>query len=64
MSQTPDAVETPDRAPLPPVTGHPDVDAALAALDLSGPVDDHAAALAAAHEALQRVLNPREPAEP
>ena len=42
----------------PPVTGHAAIDEALARLDLTGPVGDHAAALDEAHRVLQDVLNP------
>lgn len=49
------AVSTPD---APPVTGHPRVDAALAELDLSGPVEQHADEIQRVHQVLQDVLNP------
>jgi len=42
----------------PPGTGHPAIDAALAALDLSGPAAGHAEAFSAVHAVLQNVLNP------
>lgn len=42
----------------PPVTGHAAIDQALARLDLTGPVGDHAAALDDVHRVLQEVLNP------
>ena len=42
----------------PPSTGHPAIDAALAALDLSGPAAGHAEAFSAVHAVLQDVLNP------
>ncbi|MFT3861412.1 hypothetical protein [Micropruina sp.] len=42
----------------PPVTGHPTIDAALASLDLTGPVSAHAEAVSTVHAALQQVLNP------
>lgn len=41
----------------PPVTGVPQIDEALATLDLSDDVTTHPAALAAALEALQQALN-------
>lgn len=49
------AVSTPDE---PPVTGHPAVDNALADLDLSGPVEQHADEIQRVHQVLQEVLNP------
>lgn len=42
----------------PPVTGHAAIDEALARLDLTGPVGDHAAAFDEAHRVLQDLLNP------
>lgn len=42
----------------PPATGNPAIDAALADLDLSGPVAEHAEAFSAVHTVLQQVLNP------
>ena len=45
---------TPDDAP--PVTGHHDIDRALASLDLSGDVDTHPAQLSAALDAVQQAL--------
>lgn len=55
-----DEDQTEDRqpAPAPPVTGHPDIDAALTGLDLGGDVHTHHDALAAAVEAVQRAINP------
>lgn len=41
----------------PPTTGHPQLDEALAALDLSRPVAEHPEQYAALLDALQRVLN-------
>lgn len=41
---------------IPPVTGVPDIDTALAAVRLDGPVDQHHQQLSAAVEALQRAL--------
>lgn len=40
------------------MTGHPAIDEALAALDLSGPVAEHATGVQQAHAVLQQVLNP------
>jgi len=42
----------------PPVTGNRAIDVALADLDLSGPVAEHADAFSAVHAVLQEVLNP------
>ncbi|GAA0339753.1 MAG: hypothetical protein R2703_06240 [Micropruina glycogenica] len=42
----------------PPVTGHRAIDEALIALDLSGPVGEHAERVQAVHTVLQQVLNP------
>ena len=42
--------------PEPPATGVPQIDAALAAVRLDGPVDGHHQQLAAAVEVLQQVL--------
>jgi len=42
----------------PPATGNPAIDAALADLDLGGPVAEHAEAFAQVHAVLQQVLNP------
>ena len=42
--------------PEPPTTGVPQIDAALAAVRLDGPVDGHHQQLAAAVEVLQQVL--------
>lgn len=53
------AVSNPDEAP---VTGHPAVDVALAELDLSGPVQEHADEIQRVHQVLQDVLNPSQPA--
>ena len=50
------AVSSP--APEPPVTGHPAIDDALAGLDLSGPVAEHAEQIQQVHQVLQEVLNP------
>lgn len=45
----------------PPVTGVPEIDAALAAVRLDGPVGEHHQQLSAAVEALQQALrNPRQ----
>ncbi|MFT3831698.1 MAG: hypothetical protein QM711_00030 [Micropruina sp.] len=44
--------------PEPPVTGHPAIDDALAGLDLSGPVAEHAEQIQQVHQVLQEVLNP------
>lgn len=60
MSATPGP---PHDAPAPgggalPVTGHPGIDAALAAVDLGDDVHTHHDVLAAAHEAVQHALNP------
>lgn len=41
-----------------PVTGHPVIDSALAELDLSGPVEQHADEIHRVHQVLQDVLNP------
>ncbi|MFT3969842.1 MAG: hypothetical protein QM695_06065 [Micropruina sp.] len=46
----------------PPTTGHPAVDVALADLDLSGPVQQHADEIQRVHQVLQDVLNPSQPA--
>ena len=40
----------------PPTTGVPDIDTALAEVDLDGPVADHHQQLSAAVEALQRAM--------
>lgn len=50
-----------EATPAPPVTGNPEIDAALAAVDLSGPVADHHEQLSRAHEVLQRTLNADRP---
>ena len=50
--------------PEPPVTGHPAVDSALADLDLSGPVGEHADGFQQVHAVLQQVLNPDAGAPP
>ncbi|HVK43613.1 MAG TPA: hypothetical protein VM429_01780 [Micropruina sp.] len=50
--------------PEPPVTGHPAIDSALADLDLSGPVGEHADGFQQVHAVLQRVLNPDAGAPP
>ncbi|MFT4108997.1 hypothetical protein [Propionicimonas sp.] len=42
--------------PEPPVTGVPEIDAALAAVRLDGPVAEHHAELSAAVEVLQQAL--------
>ena len=42
--------------PEPPTTGVPEVDAALAAVRLDGPVEEHHQQLSAAVEVLQQVL--------
>jgi hypothetical protein len=42
----------------PPLTGDDRIDAALAALDLTGPVADHHQRLSAVHDVLGQVLNP------
>ncbi len=47
-----------DQPAQPPATGHPAIDAALAALDVSGPVGDHADGFQRVHAVLQEVLNP------
>ena len=47
--------------PEPPGTGHPAIDAALAGLDLSGPVAEHAELIQQVHQVLQDVLNPGSP---
>ena len=46
------------QTPDPPVTGHPAIDAALAGLDLSGAVGEHADGIQQVHTVLQQVLNP------
>ena len=52
---------TGDEAMPPPATGVDLIDNAMAAIDLSGPVREHPAQLAAAVELLQQVLrNPPE----
>jgi hypothetical protein len=42
--------------PVPPVTGVPEIDEALAAVQLDGPVGEHHQQLAAAVETLQQAL--------
>jgi len=44
-------------SPKPPTTGVPDIDEALAQVNLDGPVADHHQQLSAAVEALQRALS-------
>lgn len=64
MSATPGPEhEAPDGGTW-PVTGHPGIDAALAAIDLGDDVHTHHDVLAAAHEAVQHALNPRQPPLP
>lgn len=55
------AVTEPTPAPEPPITGVPEVDAALAAVRLDGPLGEHHQQLSAAVEVLQQVL--RTPAQ-
>ncbi len=50
------AVTDQTAAPEPPVTGVPEIDAALASVRLDGPVGDHHQQLSAAVEVLQQVL--------
>ncbi len=46
-----------DPTQAPPTTGHPQLDEALAALDLSRPVNEHPEQYAKLLDALQRALN-------
>lgn len=43
--------------PEPPVTGHPDIDAALTSVQLGDDVHTHHAAIAEALDAIQQALN-------
>lgn len=52
--------ERPEPTP-PPTTGVEQIDRAVAAVDLSGPVAGHHEQLARAHEVLQRVLDADRP---
>lgn len=52
--------ETPER-PAPPTTGVPEIDAALAAVTLDGPVAEHHQQLSAAVEVLQQALRSPRP---
>ena len=45
----------------PPKTGHPVIDDTLAELDLTGPVNEHAAGFERVQAVLQQVLNPTSP---
>lgn len=42
----------------PPVTGHPDIDRALAGLDLASDVHTHPAAIADVLDAINEAINP------
>ncbi|MBK8463101.1 MAG: hypothetical protein IPL36_08745 [Nigerium sp.] len=66
MSATPGRSEHDIRPPVGalPVTGHPAIDAALAAMDLGDDVHTHVDAFAAAHAAVQNALNPPDQPQP
>lgn len=55
MADVSESAAEPDSV-TPPTTGIPEIDQALAAVDLSGPISDHPVQFAAAVEALHKAL--------